>query len=182
MTVKVVQLIVPILLNVPDVYVDMLEQVKLNVAKLIVPAVIVKVVQFNAAANVVVPAPLLITNGPNVVLVFGVIVPVPRIVAVKLVNTPAPLDKVKLFKFKFVVERVNAVVPKLSVLNQLPVVSVATDEPLLNVKFGALVEEPPVVPNINVLVTDIILVNPPVPVYVKLVASVISNIMFSPTV
>ena len=41
MTVKVVQLIVPILLNVPDVYVAVLEHVKLNVAKSIVPAVIV---------------------------------------------------------------------------------------------------------------------------------------------
>jgi len=39
--VQVVQLIVPILLNVPAVYVAVLEQVKLNVAKSIVPAVCV---------------------------------------------------------------------------------------------------------------------------------------------
>jgi len=38
-TVHVVQVIVPILLNVPAVYVAVLEHVKLNVAKFTVPAV-----------------------------------------------------------------------------------------------------------------------------------------------
>ena len=38
-TVQVVQVIVPMLFNVPAVKVAVLEQVKLNVAKLIVPAV-----------------------------------------------------------------------------------------------------------------------------------------------
>ena len=66
-------------------------------------------------------------------------------------------------------------VPKSSVLNQLAVVSVAIDEPLLSIKFGALVDDPPVVPKVNVLVADIILVNPPVPDTVKLVASAIDN-------
>ena len=53
--------------------------------------------------------------------------------------------------------------------------SVATELPLINVKFGLLVADPPVVPNVNVLVADIVLVNPPVPVYVKLVAFAIFN-------
>ena len=74
----------PILLKVPEVYVAVLEHVKLNVAKLIVPAVIVKVVQLTAAANVVVPAPLLIVI-PATALPLNVGVPVPTIVGDKLV-------------------------------------------------------------------------------------------------
>jgi hypothetical protein len=80
------------------------------------------------------------------------------------VNVP-PLDNVKLFKFKLVVPGLNTVVPKFNVLNQLPVVNVNTDVPEpVNVKFGALVVEPPVVPNVNVLVVDASAVKPPVPV------------------
>ena len=46
-----------------------------------------------------------------------------------------------------------------------------TDVPLpVNVKFGALVDEPPVVPKVTVLVIDASVVKPPVPVYVKPVA------------
>jgi hypothetical protein len=86
----------------------------------------VNVVQVKFAANVVVPAPLLIINGPSVVLVFGVIVPVPTIVAVKLVNVP-PLDNVNEFKFNDVAVRLVTAVPlKFNVLNQLPVVNVNT--------------------------------------------------------
>jgi hypothetical protein len=135
----------------------------------------------NASANVVVPDVLLIVNAA-IGLLLDVIVPVPRILAVKLVNTPAPLAKVKLFKFNDVAGTVNAVVPKLSVLNQLPELNVATDEPLLSVKFGALVDEPLVVPKLKVLVVLIVLVKPPVPVYVKLVASAILNTVASAVV
>ena len=79
-------------------------------------------------------------------------------------------DSVKLFKYKYVDGTVNAVVPKSSLLNELNVVNVAIDDPLINVKFGALVVKPPlllVLPNVNVLATDIVVVNPPVPVYVN---------------
>ena len=141
-TVHVVQVIVPMLFNVPDVYVAVLEQVKLNVAKSIVPAVIVKVVHSAAAANVVVPTSLLIINGP-VDFPLLVIVPVPRILAVKLVNVP-PLLNVNPFKFSDVTAIVNTVLPKLNVLNQPPVVNVDIDVPTpVNVKFGALVIDPP---------------------------------------
>lgn len=73
---QVVQEIVPILFNVPRVYVTAAEQVKLNEAKLIVPAVMVKVVLRAAAVRVVVPAPLLIVNGP-ILLPLQFILPVP---------------------------------------------------------------------------------------------------------
>ena len=153
LTVNVVQVIVPMLLNVPEVYVAVLEQVKLNVAKLIVPAVIVNVVHSAAAANVVVPTSLLIINGP-VDFPLQLIVPVPRMLAVKLVYTPAPVDNVNPFKFNDVAAIVNTVLPKLNVLNQLPVVNVNTDVPLpVNVTFGLLVADPPVVPKVIVLVT-----------------------------
>ena len=127
----------------------------------------------NAEPNVVVPD-VLIVKADKVVFPLLIIVPVPNIVAVKLVNVP-PLLNVKLFKFSAVVPGLNAVVPKSSLLNQLPVVSVDIEEPLVNVKFGLLVALPPVVPKTNVLVTVIALVNPPVPVYVKPVAVVICN-------
>ena len=148
----------------------------MNVAKSIVPAVCVYVVQLNAAASVVVPAPLLITNGPSVVLVFGVIVPVPRIVAVNAVNVP-PLDNVKLFKFKLVVPGLNTVVPKFNVLNQLPVAKAITDIPVpVIVMFGELADVPPaVLPKKTALATVAVVVNPPVPVRVNPVAVAISN-------
>lgn len=133
---------------VPDTYVNVLEQVKLKNAKSIVPAVIENVVQLKAAGKVVVPEPLLITTGPNVVFPFGVMLPVPTMVAVKFVNVP-PLDSDTLFKFKFVAAIANAVDPKLRVLNQLAVVNVAIAVPLpVNDKFGEFVVEPPVVPKV----------------------------------
>lgn len=50
-------------------------------------------------------------------------------------------------------------------LNQLAVVIVATDAPVVNVKFGAFADVPPVVPHVKVLVLLIAAtVNPPVPV------------------
>ena len=83
----------------------------------------------------------------TIVREFPVIVPVSCIVIDKPVNVP-PGDNVNDFRFNAVVPKTNAVVPKSRVLNQLPVVSVAIDEPLVNVKFGLLVADPPaVLPN-----------------------------------
>jgi hypothetical protein len=95
--------------------------------------------------------------------------------AVNVVNVP-PLLNVKLFKFSVVVPIVKAVVPKSNLLYQLFVVKVITEVPLpVNVKFGEFVVEPPVVPNVNVLVTDASVVKPPVPVHEKLVTIGIAN-------
>jgi len=153
---------VPAGANAPAAPVRLLVQVKLYVAKSIVPDVTVNVVQLTAPAAVVVPAVLLIVSAA-ICLLLLVIVPVPAIVAVNPVKVP-PLLSVKLFKDNEVVPGLNAVVPKLSVLNQLPVVRVITTAPEpVNVKFGALVDVPPVVPNVTVLVTDVAsVVNPPV--------------------
>ena len=155
----------PLELNIPVVKVKLA-----NASVPLVRVTVLAVAKVNAAPNVVVPNVLLIVKVVKVVFPLLVIVPVPTIVAVNVVNVP-PLDSVKLFKFNVVVPIVNAVVPKLRILNQLPVVIVATDEPLISVKFGALVDVPPAVwPKLKFLVTDIIAVKPPVPVHVKLVA------------
>jgi hypothetical protein len=109
------------------------------------------------------------------VLPFVLIEPVPTIVGAKSVNVP-PLLNVNEFKFNEVDGTVNAVVPKFNVLNQLPAVNVPILVPLpVNDKLGALVVEPSVVPNVNVLVTDIAVVKPPVPVQVNPVAVAIDN-------
>ena len=124
----------------------MLEQVKLYVAKSKVPACSTKVEHPANDPNVTVPE-LLIVN-PAIVLLLNVIVPVPSTVNDKLVNVPV-LDSTKLLTFNDVVARVNAVVPKSNVLNQLPVVITGTPVPEpVNVKLGLLVVVPPVVPNI----------------------------------
>ena len=69
------------------------------------------------------------------------------------------------------------VVPvKVNALNQLPVVIVGILAPLVSDKLGALLAKPPVVPNVNVLVNDIALVKPPVPVQVNPVALAISKL------
>ena len=142
---------------------------------MIVPNVCVYVVQFKFAASVVVPAPLLIITGPNVVLPFGVILPVPTMLAVKLVNVPL-LDSVNPLRFNDVAATVKTVVPKFNVLNQLPVVNVITAVPVpVKDRFGALVAEPPVVPNVTVLVILASVVKPPVPVQVKPVAVAIDS-------
>ncbi len=61
-------------------------------------------------------------------------------------------------------------------LNHPAVVIVATDAPVVNVRFGALDDVPPVVPQVNVLVLLIAAtLNPPVPVYVKPVSVAILN-------
>ena len=151
-----------------------------KVANASVPLVNVVVLvrdRVNVSPKVVVPDVLLIVSAPNVVLVFDVIVPVPTIVAVNPVNVPPLLNIRSPTIDNAVVGIVNAVVPKLSLLNQLPVVIVAMEAPVVNVKLGALVEEPAVVPNVRVLVLLIsATVKPPVvAVYVKLVAVAISN-------
>ena len=140
--------------------------VKLYPPKSNVPDVSVVVpvdVKVNAAAKVVVPEVLLIVNANNEVFPFEVIVPVPTIVAVNAVYVP-PLANVNEFTFTVVVAGVLVVPVKSNILNQLPEVIVGIDAPEVNLRLGALVDEPPVVPNVNVLVTDKSAVNPPVPV------------------
>jgi len=163
--------VVPDELNMPVV--------RLNPFNASVPLVNVTVevaVIVNASPTVVVPVVLLTISEANVVLPLLVIVPVPTIVGVKLVNVP-PDESVNPFKFNEVVPGLNAVVPKFNVLNQLPVVNVVTAVPApTKDTFGALVAEPPVVPNVTVLVTDAsTIVKPPVPVHVKPVAVAIDN-------
>ena len=150
--------------------------VNVNPAKSNVPEVNVVVAVTtvdNAPANVVVPEWLIVNAAID--LPFGVIVPVPTIVAVKLVNTP-PVDNVKLLRFNVVPASVNAVVPKSNLLNQLPVVNVNTAVPEpVNVRFGEVVDVPPVVPTVKVRVISAATVNPPVPVQEKLVAFAIDS-------
>jgi len=75
-----------------------------------------------------------------------------------------------------VVPGLKLVVPKFKFLNQPAVVNVATLAPVVNVKFTAFDVEPPVVPYVSVLVLAIsATVNPPGPVYVKLVTIAILN-------
>jgi len=169
--VHAVQVMVPMLFNVPAVKVAVLEQVKLKVAKLIVPVVWVYVVQLNAAERVAVPAPLLIVNAA-IVLPLLVIVPVPAAVIDKLVNVP-PTAKVKLLVTITVDTAGVAVEPvKSKLLNQLPVVIVGIAAPAVVAKFGAVVMEPPAVdPQVNVLVIEQFAVKPPVPDQEKLVRS-----------
>lgn len=127
----------------------------------------------NASPNVVVPDTLSIVSA-SMGLALLVIVPVPTMFKVSAVNVP-PVDKVRLpSMFNVVAASANAVDPKLRLLNQLPVVRVTIATPVpVNDKLGALVLEPPVVPNTQVLVTEASVVNPPVPVYVNPVAMAI---------
>lgn len=77
----------------------------------------------------------------------------------------------------------DVVVPKFKELNQLPVVRVGTAAPVVNVKFGALVVDPPAVdPKLNVLVTARSEINPPLPAIVTPVASAILNTVVAATV
>ena len=112
-----------------------------------------------------------------IVLPLVVIVPVPIALNVNAVNVPPELN-IRLSRFNVVVPGLNAVVPKSTVLNQLAVVSVCTDVPdPVNVKLGALVLVPPVVPNVNVLVIFAAAVKPPVPVHVNPVAVAIDKLV-----
>ena len=64
---------------------------------------------------------------------------------------------------------------KFNVLNQLLVVIVGIPEPAFINRLGALVADPPVVPNTKVLATAMIELNPPAPDTVKFVASAIDS-------
>ena len=142
----------------------------------LVNVVVPVAINANADPNVVVPDVLLIVNAAMVLLLL-VIVPVPTMVAVKVLYVP-PLDNVKLpAMLSAVVPGLNAVVPKLRSSNQLAVVNVAIAVPLpVKLKLGALVAVPPVVPNVKVLVTEASEVNPPVvPVRVKPVTIAMLN-------
>ena len=175
LTVNVVQVIVLKLVNVPETYVAVELHVKLNVAKLIVPAVCVNVVTLNAADNVTVPAPLLTIN-PAIVFALLVIVPVPAAVIDKLVYVP-PAAKIKL-PVTFTVDTAGVAVEpvKSKLLNQLAVVNVGIAAPAVIAKLGAVVIEPPAVdPHVSVLVTLMAVVKPPVPDQIKLVRSAILN-------
>jgi hypothetical protein len=130
-----------------------------------------------ASANVAVPIRVVlpIVNA-TIVLALVVILLVPKIVDVRPVYVP-PEESVRLpTMFKVVVPGLKEVVPKFKFLNQLAVVSVATLAPVVNVRFAAVIVEPPVVPNVNVLVLPMsATVNPPGPVLVKFVTSAMLN-------
>jgi hypothetical protein len=172
----------PLIVYVPDPVMDLVAvPVLANVALVTayvkqasVPCVSVRApLRVSAPAKVAVPVVLTISVGS--VLPLLVMVPVPTIVGVKLVNVP-PVDNVSPFKFNAVAATANAVEPKSNRLNQLAVVNVCIAVPLsVSDKLGALVAVPPVVPNTSVLVTEASVVNPPVPVYVKLVTMAILN-------
>ena len=150
-------------LNIPVVNVY---PAKSNVPAVNVVVALVPVV--TAPANVVVPEWLIVNAA--IACPLGVNVPVPPKIAVNPVNVPPELN-VKLPRVNDVVPGLNAVVPKSNLLNQLLVVIVCTVVPdPVNVKFGALVVEPPVVPNKYVLSASAAAVKPPVPVQEKLVA------------
>jgi hypothetical protein len=181
----------PVMLYVPDPVMDLVAVpvlVKVPLFKVSneisnVPCVNVSAVTLNASYNVVVPVLLIIRDG-KVVLPLLVMVPVPTIVGVKAVNVP-PLDNVNPFNFNAVVPMVNAVLPKLNVLNELPVVNVAIElfACEIKVKFGELVDVPleETLPNVNVRVKDIVEIKPPVPEQEKLLATGINN-TFAPAV
>jgi len=163
----------PVMVYVPDPVMDLvsvpvLANVALvteNVEQSSEPCVSVRApLAVSASAKVAIPVVLTINAGS--VLPLLVIVPVPTRVGVKVVYVPLD-DNVKLpAMLNAVVPGLNAVVPKFNVLNQLAVVSVAIEAPVVNVKLGAIVAEPPdVLPTENVLVLLIsATVNPPVPV------------------
>ena len=131
----------------------------------------------SADLNDVIPEVLLITNAASVALALLVILPVPTMVGVMVVYVPVADNVRSPAMFSAVVPGLNEVVPKFRLSNQLAVVNVATDAPVVNVKPGALVTEPPAVaPKLNVLVLLIsATVNPPVPVRVNPVAVAMFN-------
>lgn len=131
---------VPVEVNVPVVNVNPFNA-SVPVANDVVP------VRDNASFKVVVlvvPSVTLMTR-PAISLPLLVILPSLNVVTIKLVYVP-PLDNNKLLTFTLVAAA-NAVVPKLSVLKKLPVVSVCTAVPdPVNVKFGS---NPPAVVDPN---------------------------------
>jgi hypothetical protein len=141
--VNVVQENVPKFDSVPVLlYVAAPEQVKAKPAKSIVPAVMVNVVHPPALAMVmVIPgklyaiAPMDVPLNEYVALTCGVNVSVEYVPVADNVKLPA--------MFNAVVPGLKLVVPKVKFLNQLPVTMVATDAPVVNVKFGAFDVVPP---------------------------------------
>ena len=174
--VNVVHINVPKFDNVPPLLtVAVLEHVKLKDAKSTAPNVIVNTVHAPASPSVMVIPAVLTVNGPSD-LPLNIYVAVARGVIVVVVYVPVA-DSVRLpAMFNVVVPGLKPVVPKSKFLNQPAVVNVAMLAPVVNVKFTAFDKEPPVVPNVNVLVLPIFAtVNPPGPVYVKLVTTAILN-------
>lgn len=139
--------------------------VKLKLPRSNVPAVNVVVVvagtlRVNAPAKVVVPLTQL-TVKEAIVLPFVVIVPVPVVVIAKPVYVPA-LDNVNPYTFKLAATA-NAVVPKSTVLNQLPELSVCTPVPVpVSVNENPIAADPPVVPYEYTLSTAASHIKPPV--------------------
>ena len=122
-----------------------------------------------------VPPVMLTPKPPNCLLNCGVQVCVLVNDGVRPVYVP-PEARVSVLTDIAVVAGVDVVLPKFKELNQLPVVMVGMAAPVVNVKFGALVADPPAVdPKLNVLVTARSEINPPLPAIVKLVASAMLN-------
>jgi len=87
-----------------------------------------------------------------------------------------PVAKVSVLTNTVAAAGVDVVPVKFNALNQLLVVMVMIAAPLVIAKFGALVADPLVVPNVNVLVIEASETNPPVEaVNVKFVASAMLN-------
>jgi hypothetical protein len=124
---------------------------------------------------VIVTLAVLSVNGPSDAL-LNVYVAVARGLMVVVVYVPVD-DSVRLpAMFNVVVPGLKLVVPKSKFLNQPAVVNVATLAPEVNVKFTAFDNDPPVVPNVNVLVLPMAAtVNPPGPVYVNPVTVAMLN-------
>ena len=119
--------------------------------------------QLNTPVKVIKLEPVATVNAA-IVFPFGVNIPSLLIVTLKLVYVPLD-DKIIASTLIAVAGIVNAVVPKSRVSNQLPVVNVCTAVPLpVKVRPGIIVELPPVVPKVNVLVTAASDINLPVPV------------------
>ena len=99
-------------------------------------------------------------------------VPVPIITTDMFVELAVAI---KLLTYTVVAGILPPKVEALKVLNLLlaVIVGIAISSPI--VRLGALVEVPPVVPNVNVLVTDVTASNPPVPVQVNPVAFAIDK-------
>ena len=104
-------------------------------------------VAINASADPSVAVPVVLMISVGIVRPLLVRVPVPTMFGIKVVYVPL-LDNVRLPTMNtFVAVGSNDVVPKVKFLNQLLLVRLATEAPVVNVKFGAFVVDPPVVPN-----------------------------------
>jgi len=154
--------------------------VKLKPFSANVPAVNVNVVAVAAVpyvpVKVTVPAALLIVTVPALLPLPLTVCVVPVKLTTKLVYVP-PLASTKLFGVTVPLASVCVLPVKFNVLKKLVAVKDGIAVPEVNDRFGALDEVPLLVdvPKLNVLVTVIAEVNPPVPVYVKPVARAIDS-------